>query len=603
MTRRPCGPGPAGQLAAARREDLDTARFGGAYELVGVAGSGGMGVVYEAIQRSTGSRVALKVISGRPNVRDTQRFVSEVSALERLDHPAIVHHVDHGETTAGEAYLAMDWLVGSSLGTRLGRGPLSVLEAATMGERIADALAHAHGHGIVHRDLKPSNIFLVGDSVAGACLIDFGVAKLSDRELTTTGQMIGTPGYMAPEQVRGERGVDQRVDLFAFGCVLFRALAGRQAFEGAEVMEILARLLLQDPPLDTLVPEVPPRLAHLVGSLLSKHAADRLGDAAVARDELRAIRQALATDDRRALALRPDNVPTPRPSAPAFEHGTVPDTARRRMRWLRRPRSPRSPRARPARCGCAPAPRRAVMPSGAPDAPRCATAAMARRATCRRARFTRTTSASRSITRPRASPTSARAGSASARAVSRRRARCSDRSTRIRTSTPTSAPTRSRMPSAGSPARAMAACPRRVADSARSCRSATATFRPIRRARSRSSNARAPAATSRRASRSATWPRITRTAPATSSAPMRGACARKPARATWPGSSARDRRLLAVKGRDHDHGVVPVHVHVDDHGGDHDHGWPITSTSTITVVASSGRRPERDRRRDRDRPP
>jgi serine/threonine protein kinase len=319
----------------ARRDDLDEARFGGAYELRGVAGAGGMGIVYEAIDRRSGTRVAVKVITGRPSLRDTQRFVSEVSALEKLDHPAIVRHVDHGETAAGEAYLAMEWLVGVSLASRLGRGPLSIVEAATFGERIADALAHAHSHGIVHRDLKPSNIFLVGDSVADARLIDFGVAKLSDRDLTTTGQMIGTPGYMAPEQVRGERGVDQRADMFAFGCVLYRAMTGRSAFEGAEVMEILARLLLHDPtPIERLLDDVPPRLAHLIGALLAKHANDRLGDAAVARDELRAIREAMATGDRRALSLRPESVPTQRPSALGLDQATVPDTPRKRRPWL-----------------------------------------------------------------------------------------------------------------------------------------------------------------------------------------------------------------------------------------------------------------------------
>src|SRR5205823_6505024 len=130
----------------------------------------------------------------------------------------------------------------------------------------------------------------------------------------------------APEQARGDRGVDHRVDLFAFGCVLYRALSGRNAFEGTDVMEILARLLLQDPPaIDRLAPDIPPRLTHLLAALLAKHAADRLGDAAIARDELRSIREALATGDRRALALRPESVPIPRPSANALEHPTLPD--------------------------------------------------------------------------------------------------------------------------------------------------------------------------------------------------------------------------------------------------------------------------------------
>ncbi|HEU0033475.1 MAG TPA: protein kinase [Kofleriaceae bacterium] len=292
----------------------DEATFGGRFDLQGQAGSGGMGLVYEAIDRDSGRRVAIKVITGLPSPDDHARFASEAEALERLDHPAIVDYVTHGETSRGEPYIAMEWLVGESLQMRLAHGALPVAEAVVMAERIADALAHAHAHGIVHRDLKPSNIFLVDGKPEQAHLIDFGVAKLADRDLTNTGQMIGTPGYMAPEQVRGEKTVDRRADLFALGCVLYRALAGRAPFEGAEVMEVLARLLLEHPPAITeLVPDVPPRLAHLIGSLLAKDPASRLGDAAIARDELVAIGEALVARDARALGHLPSEVPTPPP--------------------------------------------------------------------------------------------------------------------------------------------------------------------------------------------------------------------------------------------------------------------------------------------------
>ena len=285
--------------------------FGGRFTLIGQAGSGGMGIVYEAKDRADGRRVAIKVITGLPGPNERARFTAEAEVLERLDHPAIVDYVDHGLTRDGEPYIAMEWLDGESLAARLERGRLSVAETVMLGERIADALEHAHANGVVHRDLKPSNVFLVDGKLADAHLIDFGVAK-SDKDLTHTGQLIGTPGYMAPEQARGDKSVAASADLFALGCVLYKALTGRDAFAGQDVMEVLARLLLEDPtPVDELAPDVPPRLAHLIGSLMSKDPKQRLGDASIVCAEMRAIRSALAAHDTTQLAMRPDEVPTP----------------------------------------------------------------------------------------------------------------------------------------------------------------------------------------------------------------------------------------------------------------------------------------------------
>ena len=286
--------------------------FGGRFTLLGEAGSGGMGTVYEATDRQSNRRVAIKVITGLPSPSERARFAAEAEVLEKLDHPAIVDYVDHGLTRDGEPYIAMEWLVGESLSARLARGRLTVAETAVLGERIAEALEHAHAHGVVHRDLKPSNIFLVDGKLSEAHVIDFGVAKTTDKDLTHTGQLVGTPGYMAPEQARGDKSVAASADLFALGCVLYKALTNRDAFGGQDVMEILARLLLEDPaPVEELAPDVPPRLAHLIGSLLSKDPKRRLGDAAIVSAEMRAIRAALAAHDTTELALRPDEVPTP----------------------------------------------------------------------------------------------------------------------------------------------------------------------------------------------------------------------------------------------------------------------------------------------------
>ena len=316
-----------GRLRAA----IGEATFDQRFELVREAGRGGMGRVFEAIDRDGGARVAVKLLA---RLADGERFAAEVEVLERLAHPAIVKYVRHGVTRDGDPYLAMEWLIGESLAQRLARGPLGIAGACAVGERIAAALEHAHAANVVHRDVKPSNVILVGGAVDDARLIDFGVAK-TDRDLTSTGQLIGTPGYMAPEQVRGERGVDGRVDLFALGCVIYEAVTGRAPFEGVEVMEVLARLLLDRPrALDELAEGVPPRLTRLVAALLAKDASQRLGDARVVREELAAIRAALATGDRAALEAVSPAVP----ELPATEAATRDGSPR--ARGTRR--SPRS---------------------------------------------------------------------------------------------------------------------------------------------------------------------------------------------------------------------------------------------------------------------
>jgi serine/threonine protein kinase len=279
--------------------------FGDRFDIVAEAGRGGMGKVFEAIDRTTGQKVALKVVT---SAADHDRFRREAEVLESLTHVAIVRYVCHGTTGEGFPYLAMEWLDGESLSTRLKRGKLPVLDAIVMAERIAGALAYAHAHGVVHRDLKPSNVYLRDGAVDRATLIDFGVAKTDDKNLTTTGQMIGTPGYMAPEQVRGEKGIDQRVDVFALGCVLYEAMSGRAPFDGGEVMEVLSRLLLERPaPLG----DVAPRISHLLDAMLAKNATYRVTSCAVIADELSKIARALTANDRETLTSRSSAIPTP----------------------------------------------------------------------------------------------------------------------------------------------------------------------------------------------------------------------------------------------------------------------------------------------------
>jgi predicted Ser/Thr protein kinase len=280
--------------------------FARRFDLQGEVGRGGMGSVHRAVDRSSGRPVAIKVLH-TPGVES--RFTLEAEMLERLDHSAIVSYMGHGVTGSGEAYLAMAWIEGESLAERLDRGALSIEDTLEIGSRVAGALAHAHGHDIVHRDVKPSNVMLVDGDPRKATLIDFGVAKdtATTHGLTETGQLIGTPGYMAPEQALGHANIDARTDLFALGAMLYQCLSGRPPFDGRQTMEVLAQLLMREPlALRDLRPEVPPRLAALVVALLEKEPARRTADATKIEVELRTIATALASGDTAALDSAPD---------------------------------------------------------------------------------------------------------------------------------------------------------------------------------------------------------------------------------------------------------------------------------------------------------
>ncbi len=261
------------------------------FELERPAGAGGMGTVYRARDRTSGAPVALKLLHA-PDGSQDNRFVREVRALEGFHHPAIARYVAHGMTPEGERYLATEWLEGEDLAQRLERGPVALAEALVLASRVAEALAAAHARGIVHRDLKPANLFLPSGDPAAVRLLDFGVARLRGTSLvaTATGMLLGTPGYMAPEQARTEKDVDARADVFALGCVLFECLTGRPAFAGEHVMAILAKVLLEEPPrLSELRAEVPPGLEALLVRMLAKEREGRPADGSAVAAELAAI--------------------------------------------------------------------------------------------------------------------------------------------------------------------------------------------------------------------------------------------------------------------------------------------------------------------------
>lgn len=235
-------------------------------------GAGGMGTVWRAFDRATSEFVALKVLRD-PEGDGAQRFLQEARILATFEHPHVVRHVAHGIAKSGEPYLAMEYLEGESLLARLERGPLDFDQCVMLCRHVADALGAAHARRILHRDIKPSNLFLAGGLVDGVKIVDFGIARTggATSNLTRTGSILGTPGYMSPEQARGDRDADARSDVFALGCVLFECLTGQPPFQGAHVMALLAKLLFDEPPrLSELRPDVPEPLAALCTQMIAK---------------------------------------------------------------------------------------------------------------------------------------------------------------------------------------------------------------------------------------------------------------------------------------------------------------------------------------------
>ncbi|AUX24233.1 protein kinase [Sorangium cellulosum] len=235
-------------------------------------GAGGMGTVWRALDRATGEAVALKLLRD-PVGGDAARFAQEARILAAIEHPHVVRYVGHGLAPTREPYLAMEWLRGEDLAARLSRGGLTLEDGLNLVQRAAGALGAVHARGIVHRDVKPSNLFLVGGDVARVKLLDFGIARQPGvlASLTQTGAILGTPGYLAPEQAQGEREVGPQADVFALGAVLFECVTGSAAFRGMQVMALLAKLLLEEPPrLIEVRADVPRELSELCHRMLAK---------------------------------------------------------------------------------------------------------------------------------------------------------------------------------------------------------------------------------------------------------------------------------------------------------------------------------------------
>ena len=256
-------------------KDLTGTRVG-SYEIVERLGGGGMAVVYRAVQQPLGREVALKALSPELFQDDgfVKRFEAEAKTLAKLDHPNILPIYDF-ELGEGMAYLTMPLIRGGTLRDILNRGPLDTLSAWRYLREIGDGLQHAHDAGIVHRDLKPTNVLIHTDG--RAMLADFGLARGAGQptHLTTVGLAIGTPGYMAPEQVMGHD-VDRRADIYAMGVLTFEMLTGRLPFIGANRMEVAyATVNSPIPSAARLNAVLPDELDVLLAKVLAKDPAQR----------------------------------------------------------------------------------------------------------------------------------------------------------------------------------------------------------------------------------------------------------------------------------------------------------------------------------------
>ncbi len=279
--------------------------MGGRFVVEREVGRGGAGIVYRAWDLVTEQQVALKVMAIEAGViapEDEARLGREGELLANLDHPLIVKTVAYGvfEDT-GLPYVAMEWLEGEDLAAREKRDPLTLKQAVELAILVAQALDAAHAAGVIHRDIKPGNIFLckgrhpeTEELDVTPKLVDFGVAAAGDIRITRTGDVVGTPAYMAPEQARGDAPIDARCDIYSLGATLFELVAGRPPHVGPTAIATLARLVTTPPPrLRELRRDVPPLLDNIVERMLQTDPAARPASAAEVAETLReAVRDA-----------------------------------------------------------------------------------------------------------------------------------------------------------------------------------------------------------------------------------------------------------------------------------------------------------------------
>ena len=272
---------------------METGSKLGHYEIVDRLGAGGMGEVYRARDTKLRREVALKVLSAKLVTDETfvARFDREAMMLASLNHPNIAA-IYGFEEFADTPILVLELVEGETLGERLSRGRLSVDDALQLGLQVVEALAAAHEKDVIHRDLKPSNVMITPKGAVK--ILDFGIAKsvgpegsvVGDMDLTATGALVGTAPYMSPEQIRGQA-VDQRSDIWSFGCLMFEMLTGQRAFKRETVADTLAAIIEHQPVWTDLPPDTPAGLRTLMDRALQKDVTQRLCEIADARHAIK----------------------------------------------------------------------------------------------------------------------------------------------------------------------------------------------------------------------------------------------------------------------------------------------------------------------------
>lgn len=301
-------------LAEGQADSLLGAQFG-AYKVLSLLGSGGMGEVYLAEDQSLGRKVALKVLP-EESLQDAtaqKRFLREAKSAAALDHPFVCSIFEVGEAE-GRGFIAMEFVEGQTLASRLRQSLLPLKKALQITAEVAEALAEAHAQSIIHRDLKPSNIMLTKSGHVK--VMDFGLAKRTAADqpeipestltpVTPDGLTVGTPSYMSPEQLRGER-LDIRSDIFSFGIICYEMLAGMHPFQRPKLLETISAILKEDPPpLARYREALPELLQYMVRKMLAKEPAGRFQTVREIRTDVEAIQQDTASASLAVDRIRP----------------------------------------------------------------------------------------------------------------------------------------------------------------------------------------------------------------------------------------------------------------------------------------------------------
>ena len=286
------------------------------YKLIEKIGEGGMGVVWKALDTHLDREVAIKIlpVTVSQETERLARFEREAKLLASLDHTniATIYGMYPAESTDEPSFIAMEYIPGDDLSQRLANGPLSIEDALTAAQSIAEALEVAHESGVIHRDLKPANIKITQEGKVK--VLDFGLAKALDGDTgsggttspsmsptmtsagTVAGMILGTAGYMSPEQAKG-KSVDRRADIWAFGVVLFEMLSGKGLFEAETISETLAKVLMTEVDLDDLPDGMPAPVRRLLGRCLERNVARRLRDIGEARIVLEDVNSGQASSE------------------------------------------------------------------------------------------------------------------------------------------------------------------------------------------------------------------------------------------------------------------------------------------------------------------